>query len=117
MEGVAWVKNKLVTLGYTAETGGTKAKPVGNIIVHETDFDMSKTKDGYHSDKPTITASVYRNTLAECYQVFNTLRAGLTSDIANGIRHAKIVGRDSRRYMDEGEFYGLHIEIDLSINI
>ena len=116
MEAVQWIYDKVFALGYSVTTGHIKGNPIGQILIHETDWDTIGSKDGIHSDMPTVTITIFRNTNKECLTVFNAIRAVIAADIANGIRGAKIVDRNGG-YHNENEMYVLNIEVDIRTNI
>jgi hypothetical protein len=116
VESVQWIYNKVNNLGYAVTTGHIKGNALDQILIVETDFDTVGSKDGIHADMPTVTVIIFRKTLAECYTVFNTIRPQINADLANGIRGAKVVGRETG-YINESEMYALKIEIDIRVNI
>lgn len=116
MEAVQWIYDKIVDLGFSVTTGHVKGNLLDQIIIRETDWDTIGSKDGIHSDMPTITVSICRRTNKECLTVFNAIRPVITADLANGIRGAKIVDRNGG-YHNENEMYLLNIEIDIRTNI
>jgi hypothetical protein len=116
VESVQWIYNKVNNLGYAVTTGHIKGNALDQILIVETDFDTVGSKDGIHADMPTVTVIIFRKTLAECYTVFNTIRPQINADLDNGIRGAKVVGRETG-YINESEMYALKIEIDIRVNI
>ena len=116
VEAVQWIYDKVVGLGFSVTTGHIKGNPIDQILIRETDWDTIGSKDGIHSDMPTITISIFRKTNKECITVFNTIRPVIAADLANGIRGAKIVDRDSG-YHNENEMYILNIEVDIRTNL
>ena len=116
MEAVQWIYGKISALNLPVQTGSIKGNPIGNILILETDWDTRGSKDGIHSDMPTVTVRIFRSTHADCLAVFNQIRAVISADLANDIRGAKIVGREGM-YLNENEMYVLSIEIDVRQNI
>jgi len=116
VESVQWIYNKVNNLGYAVTTGNIKGNALDQILIIETDFDTVGSKDGIHADMPTVTVVIFRKTMAECYAVFNAIRPQINADPVNGIRGAKVVGRETG-YINESEMHVLKIEIDIRVNI
>lgn len=118
MEAVKWVYTKLQSIGLQAVTGRLEGNPLGNIIIVETDYVPTYSKDVVmHSEMPTVTVVIFRSSITECVSVFNQIRPLIAPDLQNGIRSAHIVDREISEYEEQSKMYAMSIEIDVKINL